>query len=155
MFGVKVVIVLGKNPKNIDDLEELKKRVEKGIEIFYKNSCSFLILSGGAQTHYGKNEADLMEEMALIHGFPKEKIIKEASSVDTVENAFFCKKLLSNLKVDRAYIISSDYHMDRVKLSFDAFLPSIDKIYISISIGKKEEKQLIEKTLKKIKELLR
>ena len=152
---MKATIILAKNPEKEEDKEELRKRIIKGVEIFNKNSCDFIILSGGLDVEKNKKEAELMEEIMLsISCVKAEKIIKELKSKDTVENAYFCKRVIKEKRIEKIYIVSSDYHMKRVKMAFESLIPDVKKVYVKVKTGKTESKELIKKTEEKIRKLI-
>jgi len=62
-----------------------------------------------------------MRNYALNKGIPLEAIILEDNSYSTYENAVFTRSVMINQGFKSAIIVSSDYHMRRVKFLFDKF----------------------------------
>lgn len=53
------------------------------------------------------------------------KIIKETKSKNTIDNAKETVKIVNKLKVKKIFIVSSEFHINRVKLIFNHFLTNI------------------------------
>ncbi len=56
----------------------------------------------------------------IENGIPKEKILPETSSYDTIGNAFFSRILHTDIRnFKKLLIITSDFHLERTKLIFE------------------------------------
>jgi hypothetical protein len=119
--------------------EEAKKRVDKGIELYDEWLCSMLTMSGG----YAENScrdvshAEAMLRYAAAKGVPLDDILKEEKSLDTVGQAFFTKR---EILVPRNWadiiVVSSDYHLHRVKFIFGFILGDDFKVeYEGVDTG--------------------
>ena len=63
--------------------------------------------------------AQLMKEHAVKLGVPEKAIILEDKADNTYENIIFSKKLVKEQKFQSAIVVSSNYHMRRVRMLFD------------------------------------
>lgn len=123
-----VIIILGGGIEPDGSLPEIPKlRINKGVELFKNGTAPRIIMSG----NYGfwlekepiRPEAEAMEEYALTLGVPKDAILKEDVSKDTIGNAYFCK--LNFLELNNwknIVVVTSDYHISRTQYIFDKVL---------------------------------
>ncbi|MCP4298671.1 MAG: YdcF family protein, partial [Proteobacteria bacterium] len=89
-----VVVLSGMLHLNISSKSQLEfsraaDRILKGIELVKNGVAKKLLISGGtgSLTNPLKSEATLLAEFAIRQGVPKDKIIVEANSRNTYENA--------------------------------------------------------------------
>ena len=116
------IIVLSHGNAGNLPTEEGRQRVGKGIEL-YRNHSGYTITMSGKNGHnipQGITHAESMKRYATSMGVPGEIIIKEENSVDTVGQAVFAKKdIILPRNWEKLVVVSSDYHMERVKIIFD------------------------------------
>jgi len=93
-------------------------RTERGAELFHAGYAPRIIVSGG-QIYHTTTQAGLMCAHAVELGVPAEAIIKEERADSTGENAVFVRELMERHGFDSALVVSSNYHMRRVKFIFD------------------------------------
>lgn len=103
-----------------------QRRIPKAIELLRNRGSSVLIISG---TGKGTTLTDLVNVQgdAILH-VPEVwgKIILESKSSSTVENAIETGKILSERKISRVILTTSDYHLWRSQLIFKKYLPQYD-----------------------------
>ena len=121
---MKIVIVLGNRLETTDIHPELKGRVNKGVEVFRRENADYMILSGGkTNPSVSISEAEVMKRHAIRKGVEPEKIILDEESRDTIENAYYTRKIVDEISDERksliVYVISSCYHMKRAKFDFE------------------------------------
>ncbi|MBI4116247.1 YdcF family protein [Candidatus Pacearchaeota archaeon] len=105
------VIVLSYRHNNGVITDQSKNRVDLGIRLYSESEARSLCFSGKA--------AKAMESYAKENGF-EGRILLEDSSEDTVGNALFTKLEFSrNEKWKNLLVVSSDYHISRVKKIFN------------------------------------
>jgi len=111
-------IVLAQELKKDKSLsEQTRKRLEKGIELYFSNKINKIIVSGNYKELYGISLAEAMEKYAIEKGVKKQDIVKEEISLESVGQLLFCKVgILEIKKWFNIVIISSDYHMERLKI---------------------------------------
>ncbi len=94
--------------------------MDVGIKLFKELPAKYLILSGGkTNPHIELSEAEVMRKYMLEREISPERIILEESSMDTIGNAYFTRKIVDNLGCSEIYVVSSCYHMRRVKFIFE------------------------------------
>ena len=129
-----------------------KLRVEKGVELYNQRKAKKIIMSGayGFWLDWLKkvppiHEAEAMKNHALFLGIPHEDILIEDDSKDTLGNAYFVKvSILEKNNWKNIIVVTSDYHLPRVKIIFNTVLgPDYTIEYVeSKNIFTEEEKQV-------------
>ena len=105
------VIVLSYKYNNGVITSQSKHRLDFGKELYSKSVAKSLCLSGRA--------AKTMENYAMENGFDG-KILLEDISLDTVGNALFTKLMFAETeRWKNIIVVSSDYHIQRVKEIFN------------------------------------
>ena len=99
---------------------ESQARANLASDTFFNEKCDFILTLGW--------DYRLDSEIPIAYAFrsflenkgiPKEKIISDINSRDTVGDAIFSKiYLVKNYKPKTFFIISSDYHIKRVEIIF-------------------------------------
>jgi uncharacterized SAM-binding protein YcdF (DUF218 family) len=77
-----------------------------------------IIISGGAVFSGQQPEAPVVRRILIDLGVPDKKVIVEAKSRDTVENARYCRQIIDSHGFKRPVLVTSAYHMKR---SLEAF----------------------------------
>ncbi|WP_419882929.1 YdcF family protein [Peribacillus sp. B-H-3] len=86
-------------------------RLEKGIELYKKGYASHLMFSNGRENN--------LYQGSRASGIPARSIILENHATSTSENALFTEKLMKQHGLKSAIVVSSNYHMRRVKYNYD------------------------------------
>jgi len=129
------IIILGGGISQEGALSQITiNRLEKGIELFKKKVSENIVVSGkyNFMEDYIPNitEARAMSKYLERKGIPKEKIILEEESKDTIGNAFFTKtNVLEPRKWRTIIVITSEFHIQRTKYVFKKILGEKYKIY--------------------------
>jgi len=98
--------------------EEQILRINKGIELFNKKQANFIIMSGGFHKRFNQTKKPLawhMKRFAVKQGVPSKKIFTENKSADTIENILFSKAIINKHKWKSLIVVSSKYHIRRVR----------------------------------------
>ena len=95
--------------------DELARRVTMAAGAYRRGTCAKLVLCGGRLPEHRLAEADVMARMLLALGMPKEALVLENRSQDTMENCRNAAKLLGGQK--HVLVVTSDYHLRRAVLT--------------------------------------
>jgi len=124
----KHIFVLAGGIDNIGNIYDfVKKRLDKAISIYNINDYIYCI--GGGTYH---KQPTLNKDMFVIHestacakylimnNINENNILKECSSYDTIANGFYSfMNYIIPLKIREIILITSKFHMKRVKLIFN------------------------------------
>lgn len=152
----EILVVLG-SPNTADgELWEIGiDRLNACIELF-DPVRNLILCTGGFGAHF--NSTDIPHAQYALdylekNRIPKSQLLEIALSVNTVDDAVKAKPILAkyNLPIK---IITSCYHLERVKIVFEAVLPEIEKEYVGVS-HKHVPQGLIEHEKKAIAGLLK
>ena len=95
----------------------LKKRLDFFIKKYKKGDK--VILSGGNPSKNTHTEAFIMSKYIKKHlNIKKSHILLESRSLNTQENIFFILKILAKYNIDTISLITSSWHLKRVKTLF-------------------------------------
>ncbi len=86
------------------------ERLEKSVELYQQVYAPFLIISNGSE--------DNLAQAAQTMGVARNSLILENKAKSTRDNAFYSKELMVKYQFDSAIVISSNFHMRRVKSNF-------------------------------------
>ena len=116
---MNIVLILGFKQSSNHINDELKGRMDTGINQFHELKSSFLLLSGGITTPYCLPECEIMNQYAIKSGVDPNKIICENKSLDTIGNFVFSREIIDLLyDIDMIFCVSSCYHIERMKYIF-------------------------------------
>lgn len=87
------------------------ERIQKALELFTAGYAPLIIVSNGLEDGYSPFLIEL--------GIPESNIINETKADSTSTNAKYTSEIMKENKLKSAIVVSSDYHMRRVKLNFD------------------------------------
>ncbi|ULO08646.1 YdcF family protein [Paenibacillus sp. 19GGS1-52] len=91
-------------------------RVEKAAELYKAGYAPYMILSNAKESTSTVGD---MLQTALALGIPQEAILTEDSALSTYQNAEYTLPIMKEQGFTSAIIVSSDFHMRRVKFIFD------------------------------------
>ena len=116
------IVVLGYGPpvdKAGKPVNELSRRVEKGVELYRQGLAPVLIMTGG-NTYQDYYESAVMKELAVSLGVPADAVVEEREAMDTIGNARYSAALVRARGGQSAIIVSSPYHLKRARKLFAA-----------------------------------
>jgi len=86
-------------------------RLEKGVKLYKEGYAPYLLLSNGS--------VEQLYERAQTLGVPTDNILMEVKSDSTLDNAVLSKEIMLNQHFKSAIVVSSNFHMRRVKVLYD------------------------------------
>ena len=111
-------------------------RLQKSIEIFNNKNCNKIILTGNSNSvNSSKSEAQMAKDFILENSNIKtDQVIKIEDAKETVGEAIFSKLYLDTIKIGKIFVITSDWHKQRVISIFSrVFNNSYDISYYEIN----------------------
>lgn len=125
---MRLIVILGNKLKTDGTMTKLlKKRLEKGIELFNSlysshslhssHNNNIIIVSGGNVARVKHSEAYCMKKYLISRNIPEDKIILENKSRDTFENLVFVNRIITKLKSSNklVMIVTNKQHALKVE----------------------------------------
>jgi uncharacterized SAM-binding protein YcdF (DUF218 family) len=108
--GQAIVVISG---------DEQLARFQEGLDLYQRGMGQYLVFSGAAFDN-GTSNADVMRQLAVARGVPDRAILEEPLGEDTWGNAIHTRQVLEDHGLRSAILVTSPYHVQRAKLTFDA-----------------------------------
>ncbi|MFT8363104.1 MAG: YdcF family protein [Sporolactobacillus sp.] len=106
-----VIIVLGYPAKKNGEMSSiLRERVTQAMRLYHEGIAKRILCAGGA-AHNSFIEADVMAQFLMDHDVPEQSIIRERRSRTTFQNLANAKKMMAELGLHTAVIVSSPCHI--------------------------------------------
>lgn len=129
-----VLIVLGSPNSSTGVLSDISKSRLNFCLKHYSNNNK-IICTGGWGKHFNttnKPHAYYAKTYLIKHGVSKHYFLDDALSSNTVDDAVKIKPIIEKLNINYLTIITSDYHLDRVKLIFNDILKPFKLKFIGV-----------------------
>lgn len=107
-------------------------RLSRGIEEYRNHKGYKILCTGGFGEHFNitdKPHAFYARTHLIKQDIPENDILEIAESHDTVEDALLAKPIIDKYKVKTLMVISSDFHMRRVKHIFERVFQGYNLIF--------------------------
>ena len=108
-------------PPRVDiELNEAVDRVYKAAQVHRAGRAKFVIVTAGNQpwSESPWAEADLLRDLLMEWGVPKDAIFLEGSSRNTRENALYSKIMIDSMHCGTTLLVTSAAHMPRAVAAF-------------------------------------
>lgn len=118
-FTAGLPLAFSEAPKQTDVIIVLSGgggRVEQAVELFKEGIAPYMLLSAVSENAGPSGD---MHQTALALGIPEEAILTEDAAQSTYQNALFTLPIMKQHGFKSAIVVSSDFHMRRVKFIFD------------------------------------
>tara|TARA_B100000809_G_scaffold237763_1_gene257879 strand:+ start:45082 stop:45573 length:492 start_codon:yes stop_codon:yes gene_type:complete len=154
----KIVIVLGSPNYPSGALGEISKsRLNYCLNTFQEGNL--ILCTGGWGAHFNtaeKAHASYSKTFLIEHGISENSFLEFALSTNTVEDAVKTKQIVSKFENPQLTIVTSDYHLNRVKLIFNEILEKYAMNFIGIesNLNKEEYSTLVLHEQKAIQSIL-
>lgn len=112
-------LLIHETPQQVDAIIVLSGgsgRVEKAVELYKAGYAPYIILSNSKESTGVSGD---MLQTALDLGIPQDVLLTEDAALSTYQNAEFTLPIMKEHGFTSAIIVSSDFHMRRVKFIFD------------------------------------
>jgi len=137
----EVLIILGSPNSPSGKLSDISiSRLNYCIKRYQKGNL--LLCTGGWGEHFNtsKNSHSTFAKQYLIEkGLLEEDFLDFALSKNTVDDAVKIKPIISKLGKIKLIIITSDYHLDRVKIIFNKILENYTMDFIGVESNLEQE----------------
>lgn len=134
MNDATVFVVLGSPNSPLGILSTISKnRLDYCLEHIQKEDV--ILCTGGWGPQFNTSEIaheTLAKEYLIANGIAADRFLKGALSSNTVEDAVKVKEICSEKGLDDLTIVTSDYHLERVKLIFNEILAAYKLNFIGV-----------------------
>ena len=108
-----VIIVLGAQVKpDGTPSVALERRLTAALES-YQTDRQLIIVCGAQGANEPRAEGDVMRDWLIARGVPQEDVVAETASFNTRENLTYAKAIMESRGLERALVVTSDYHVAR------------------------------------------
>jgi uncharacterized SAM-binding protein YcdF (DUF218 family) len=121
--------------------------VKATLALYRKLGGAKIILTGGWGDHFNTTSlphAFYVARRLVRQGVPEEDILGAAYSRNTIEDAVYTRGLVRGLRVEKLYVVTSDYHLKRARAVFRELLPRLAVSFVAATanLGKGRLAQL-------------
>ncbi len=138
----EILVVLGSPNSPTGELSIIsKERLDFCLERF--NNDMMILCTGGWGNHFNVAEEPhsfFTKKYLIEKGIPEDRFLENALSGNTVEDAVKTKEIISSLRDIQLTIITSDYHLKRVKLIFKELLKTYKLDFFGVKTNYEKEK---------------
>jgi uncharacterized SAM-binding protein YcdF (DUF218 family) len=98
----------------------LRSRVETAAGAYGQRARvgTVVVVASGGRTWGGSREAEVIAHELAARGVPRHVIAIETRSLTTRDNARFSAQILAGRGIDRAWVVTSDWHLARAVALF-------------------------------------
>jgi uncharacterized SAM-binding protein YcdF (DUF218 family) len=107
-------------PRVALELNESVDRVYQAARLYRAGKSPYMVVTAGNQPWSTSpwDEADLLRDLLMEWGVPKDAIFLEGSSRNTRENAVYSKHIIDSINCQTALLVTSAAHMPRAVAAF-------------------------------------
>jgi uncharacterized SAM-binding protein YcdF (DUF218 family) len=124
-------------PPRVDiELNEAVDRVYKAAQVHRAGRAKFVIVTAGNQpwSESPWAEADLLRDLLMEWGVPKDAIFLEGSSRNTRENALYSKIMIESMHCGTTLRVTSAAHMPRAVAAFQSVGVSVVAVSTDVQV---------------------
>jgi len=123
-------------PRVILEFNEAIDRVYLTAKLYHAGKAPMVVVTGGNQpwSESKTAEADLIRDVLMEWGVPKDAIFLEGSSRNTRENALYSKNLLDAISCVSPLLVTSAAHMPRAVSAFNSVGVSVTPVSSDVRV---------------------
>jgi uncharacterized SAM-binding protein YcdF (DUF218 family) len=91
----------------------LVARVKHGVDLVRSGYAPLLLVSGGTDVEDGRNEAEVMKQLAIGFGLAESQIVLEPNATSTYENLSLSQAIMAEKGLDSVLIVTEPFHTPR------------------------------------------
>jgi uncharacterized SAM-binding protein YcdF (DUF218 family)/lysophospholipase L1-like esterase len=108
------------------------RRVLKAADLWRRARAPIVLFTGGAPPSLSCAISDVMADLAVTAGIPREHILTEATSHNTYENAMYATPVLRSLGARQVVLVTDRLHMLRASRSMAAFGYRVERASVPV-----------------------
>jgi uncharacterized SAM-binding protein YcdF (DUF218 family) len=137
----EVLIILGSPNSPSGKLSDISiSRLNYCVKLY--QTGNLILCTGGWGEHFNKSKkshAAFAKQYLIENGLLEEDFLEFALSGNTVDDAVKIKPIISKLESVKLTVITSDYHLNRVKIIFNEILNDYDIGFIGVRSNLEQE----------------
>jgi len=154
----EILIILGSPNSPSGELSDISISRLDYCEKIFRNG-TFVLCTGGWGEHFNMSKnshASYAKAYLIKKGLSERVFLELALSKNTVDDAVKIKSILSNLINIKLTIITSDYHLERVRLVFKEILSNYTMKFVGVesNLDRENYNSLVEHEKNAIKSIL-
>ncbi len=133
-------------PRITVELSDAVDRVYKTAQLYKAGKAPLVIVTGGNQpwSESGTAEAELIRDLLMEWGVPKDVIFMEGSSRNTRENAMYTKSIIDTTNCKSPLLVTSAAHMPRAVAAFMSVGVRVTPISTDIRVTDKKSLSVMD-----------
>jgi uncharacterized SAM-binding protein YcdF (DUF218 family) len=153
-----IIVVLGSPNSNKRELASIaKSRLDYCLNIYTEGM--FILCTGGWGEHFNTTQtahAVYAKNYLMQRGIPAGAFLKDALSNNSVDDAVKVRRIIEGMADIRLTVITSDFHVERVRLIFTEILSHYPCSFIGVksSLDQEELDRLVKHEQKAIASIL-
>ncbi len=101
------------------------RRVRHGVALYKQGIAPYLLCTGGYTNNHPRSEAQTCIDLASALGVPATALLREDVSTTTQENVIESRRVMNSLGLQRAVVVSDNYHLFRAEWLFHVYGVSV------------------------------
>ena len=133
-------------PRVTHEFNEAIDRVYLTARLYREGKAPLVIVTGGNQpwSESKTAEADLIREVLMEWGVPKDAIFLEGSSRNTRENAMYSKNIINATNCESPLLVTSAAHMPRAVAAFNIVGVTVTPVSTDVRVVKQSVPSLMD-----------
>jgi uncharacterized SAM-binding protein YcdF (DUF218 family) len=119
----------------------VRRRLERGVEVWHRSGRPALVVCGGVGGA-GVSEASVMRDLAVGLGVPREAVVLEEASRNTLEQAVAVAGLARQRSWDSVVVVSDRFHLPRARFLFRRMGLVVESAAVSGRLGTSRRRRL-------------
>ncbi len=108
------------------------RRVLTAADLWREGRAPYLVMTGGAPGDLPCAVSDVMSALAVRMGVPADRVLTEATSRNTRENAYYAVPVLQSLDARRVVLVTDRLHMRRAGLAMGAQGYDVERVSVPV-----------------------
>lgn len=119
------------------------RRTLLAARLWHEGRAPFVLFSGGVPEGVGCSVAAVMADLARVAGVPSDRLLIEAGSRTTWENAMRSAPQLRQRRAQRLLLVTDRLHMARAQASFAHFGFDIERVAVPVYDGHRDNVEML------------
>ncbi len=132
---MKLVVLLGNENDSEGNLSPVAiSRANTAVRFLNKNNEWLVLPTGAFGSHFNTTKiphGQYLTDYLLANGIPASQILPHTNSANTIQDGICAHKIVANLEASQIVVVTSDFHMKRVKFIFGQLFADMTIEYLN------------------------